>query len=232
MPDLTHIAEDLPTIAALQQRAADRAGTPPDVDVADLDYGDRSFVEETGRLWTFVDQRPARLEAWPSKVGERFADARLADLDGPLADIAHEWDGTRNLLLLGDVGVGKTHAAAAMAFVQHVDHGHTLIFVSSPLLLDGMRPGRDDADLARQHAIDVDLLVIDDLGSEKASDWTAEQLGIVVDERYRRQRPTVVTSNLSPDRLREKVGDRIWSRLYGQALRFTIGGDDRRKAGQ
>lgn len=174
--------------------------------------------------------RARRDELWPKQVGRRFADARVDQLEGPLGDLASQWDGSCNVLLLGNVGVGKTHAAAAMAYVQHVDHGRTLIFRSAPLLLDGMRPGRDDHDLQRGQAIDVGLLVVDDLGSEKASDWTAEQLGIVIDERYRQCRPTVVTSNLSPERLKGQIGERAWSRLYEGALRHTIGGQDRRVA--
>lgn len=176
-----------------------------------------------------VDQRAHRQDSWPSYVGRRFAAARLAHLDGELARIADRWDGTRNVLLLGDVGVGKTHAAAAMAHQAYVEHGRTLLFRSAPLLFDGMRPGRDTADTARREAITVDLLVIDDLGAEKASDWTAEQLGIVVDERYRECRPTIVTSNLSPAHLQAVVGERAWSRLYEDALRHTIAGGDRRR---
>lgn len=176
-----------------------------------------------------VDQAAVRAEVWHRTVGARFADARLGQLDGPLAELAARWDGASNVLLLGDVGVGKTHAAAAMAYVEHVVNGRSLLFRSAPLLLDEMRPSRETADRARQRVIDVDLLVIDDLGSEKPSDWTAEQLGIVVDERYRNCRPTIVTSNRAPQHLQQVLGERVWSRLYQDAVRHTIGGNDRRK---
>ena len=210
MPDPTILADELRT-AAFSHASSPGVPGPSDRDV-------------------HVDQQATRAAAWPNHVGRRFADARIDQLQGTLAQVASGWDGTSNVLLLGNVGVGKTHAAAAMAYRSHVEHGRTLIFRSAPLLLDGMRPGRDGSEQSRDRAIRVDLLVIDDLGSEKTSDWTGEQLGIVVDERYRDCRPTIVTSNLGPDRLRESIGERAWSRLYEGAVRHTIGGDDRRVA--
>lgn len=214
MPEPTSLAEELRTAAFAH--------------IADAPPPDEPFTPDPGRM-IMVDQEANRADGWPRKVGRRFADARIDQLDGAFADLATRWDGSCNVLLLGDVGAGKTHAAAAMAYVQHVEHGQTLIFRSAPMLLDAMRPGRDDADQALQQAVDVDLLVIDDLGSERATEWTAERLHLIVDERDRECRPIIATSNLAPDRLHAHVGDRVWSRLYGDAIREQIAGDDRRR---
>ena len=95
-------------------------------------------------------------------------------------------------------------------------------------LLDDLRPGDD----ARQRVRDCQnarLLVIDDVGAEKASEWTQERLYSVIDHRYANCLPLIVTSNLPPAKLAEQTGDRAASRLAEMCKVVAMTGTDRRR---
>jgi DNA replication protein DnaC len=179
-------------------------------------------------LQRVVAEPPAR-DGTPSWMPHRFAHATLTDLSGNVRQLAGRWtDGgmNANVLLLGNVGVGKTHAACAMAR-QAWTAGSSVSFVPVVELLDQLRPQGDPG--AYDRAVGVNVLVLDDLGGERPTDWTGERLYAIVNRRWLEMRPTLVTSNLAPDVLEEQVGPRVFSRLYHEALRLTVGGNDRRR---
>jgi DNA replication protein DnaC len=175
-----------------------------------------------------------RMATWQRAIPNRFQWADLADFtDQPpevAADLA-EWAAKpdrRNLLLLGPVGVGKTHAAVAATRRQHFDHGVDVRFLPVVELLDMLRPGGPEG--ALYDLADTDLLVLDDLGSERPTEWTAERLYALINRRWLEARPTVCTTNLEPDPLREAVGERVFSRLVGNgAVVLRLTGHDRRR---
>jgi DNA replication protein DnaC len=75
----------------------------------------------------------------------------------------------------------------------------------------------------------VDLLHLDDLGSENRTEWVLEQLYALINERYEAERSLVVTTNLTAEQLEEQIGERVVSRLVemcGDPL--PLYGDDRR----
>lgn len=162
---------------------------------------------------------------WRDHIPSRFVEATAEQLDGKLAE-ASDWDGTCNVLLVGNVGAGKTHAAVALARTVH-DRGGSVAFWPVVELLDALRPSGDEK--AMDRALAVDVLVLDDLGLERPSDWTFERLYALVNRRWLEQRPTIVTSNLPVDELEAAVGAPMWSRLYHGALRLSAGGPDRRR---
>ena len=67
-------------------------------------------------------------------------------------------------------------------------------------------------DLARRPR-HVDLLHLDDLGAERATDWVLEQLYSIVNARYEEERSLVITTNLDPEQLAEQIGPRTVSRI-------------------
>lgn len=143
-----------------------------------------------------------------------------------------------NLVLLGPVGTGKTGTALVTVAPDWFDHGLGVEFWPIVELLDGLRP---DGELDVAELADVDRLIIDDLGSERPTDWTAERLYAVVNRRWLEERPTIVTSNLPATRdlappdyqgatLDEAIGERLFSRLVGdEAHVLTLAGRDRRR---
>jgi DNA replication protein DnaC len=164
---------------------------------------------------------------WDLAIPSRYRHARLDDLEGELAE-AKQWDGESNVLLLGNVGSGKTHAAVALARMIH-ESGGSVMFRSALALIDELKPG--GAEGAQERALVVDLLLLDDLGYERHTDFAADRVSRVITDRYDQERPTIVTSNLSPEALEAEVGPRLWSRLFHGALRLRVAGQDRRRAG-
>lgn len=182
----------------------------------------------------FEQQQAARREtAWCDEVGPVLAGATVDTLDGDLARWVAEWidgDRTADLVLMGSVGCGKTWAATAAARTAHMDF-MAVRWWTVPSLMEALRPdgNRSGALIGAQCC---EVLVLDDLGRDKPTDWTLEQLHLVLDERNRFARPTVVTSNLSPEDLGRRIGRQATSRLLGGDV---IGGvpaatDDRRMA--
>lgn len=169
---------------------------------------------------------------------ERFTPPRFtAPIDVPEAVSAWAKRGTeaQGLYLTGQVGTGKTHTAwaALAAWCQAANvyprqDRPTIIFTRMTDLLDDLRPG----DESRQRIRDCQraaLLVIDDLGAEKASEWTQERFYSIVDERYANCLPLIVTSNLPPKQLGGQVGERAASRLQEMCEIVPMTGTDRRK---
>lgn len=186
---------------------------------------DRDELAEDMRAMT----HQLRDQRWEAVAPVRFRGAQLADVDEHHAAVLARWASTleENLVLFGPVGTGKTHAALA-AVREPVRATVTCRFLPVVELLDMLRPGGPDG--ALQELCRVDLLVLDDLGHERPTDWTVERLGAVVNRRWLEQLPIVATTNLEPPQLREAVGERTFSRLMGDATVVKLTGTDRRRA--
>lgn len=146
----------------------------------------------------------------------------------------------RGLWLMGSTGTGKTTLGMLIAS-QALAAGKTVGVYFTPKLLTRIRQTYQEAESENAYAqffdrvTSVDLLYIDDLGSERHTDWVVEQLYAVVNERYENQRPLLVTSNADGDvdrglrRLEDQIGRRTVSRLVeicGDPL--PLFGEDRR----
>ena len=77
---------------------------------------------------------------------------------------------------------------------------------------------------------EANILILDDLGAEKSSEFALQSLYVIIDQRYSEIRPTIITSNLSLGEIAEKVGDRIASRIAGMCKVIELKGKDRRLA--
>jgi DNA replication protein DnaC len=130
----------------------------------------------------------------------------------------------RGLWLMGDTGTGKTTLAMLIAKLA-LAAGKTVAVYFTPKLLTQIRQtyqatdSEDAYDAFFKRLTSVDLLYIDDLGSERHTDWVVEQLYALVNERYENQRSMLVTSNAKADvgaglqELEEQIGPRTVSRL-------------------
>ena len=150
----------------------------------------------------------------------------------------------QGLYLAGQVGTGKTHVAWAAVVAWCVKTmtiprgvpgesawGRTapnVIFTRMTDLLDDLRPGDDSRQRIRD-CQNAALLVIDDLGAEKASEWTQERFYSVIDHRYANCLPLIVTGNLPPSKLADQTGDRAASRLAEMCTVVPMTGADRRR---
>lgn len=166
------------------------------------------------------------------------------DLPDAVAEWVAKGEKAEGLYLAGQVGTGKTHAAweavrrwclrtrTLPTTGRESSYGPStpsVIFTRMTDLLDDLRPGDD----SRQRIRDCQttrLLVIDDLGAEKSSEWTQERFYSVVDHRYANCLPLIVTGNLPPSKLAEQTGDRAASRLAEMCTVVPMTGADRRRA--
>lgn len=139
------------------------------------------------------------------------------------------------LVFTGSYGTGKTHLAAAIANYR-VEHGYPVLFVSVPDLLDHLRAsyGPESPVSYDEHFEQVrtiDLLVLDDLGTQNTTPWAAEKLYQLLNYRYASRLPTVITTN----QLIEDMDPRLGSRLRDHEVVTVLqmhGPDFRARAGE
>ncbi|HWC29593.1 MAG TPA: ATP-binding protein, partial [Dehalococcoidia bacterium] len=117
------------------------------------------------------------------------------------------------ILVHGPSGAGKTHLAAAIAN-RCIERGQPALFVVVPDLLDHLRASyRPDSDLGYELLLEqvrtAPVLILDDLGTQSGTAWAQEKLFQILNHRYNAQLPTVVTTNLSIDRLDERLRMRL-----------------------
>lgn len=131
---------------------------------------------------------------------------------------------------VGAVGTGKTWQAVATLkkFVLNIQG--TGLFVTVPDLLEEIRRGYSDRQQGDflDRVCSIGLLVLDDLGVEKQTEWVSEKLYQIINGRYNAMLPTVVTSNLSVESVEELLGQRLISRLLGCCEVIALEGDDKR----
>ena len=158
---------------------------------------------------------------------ERSGKPELADA------VRAAWDGgERWLLLTGPVGVGKTGIAVSL-LNEHLASGAGGLYVVTPTMLSRIRStyGGDADDAATEATvmsslIQTPLLLLDDLGKVRLTDWGQEKLFTILNERYIEHRRTIVTSNLgaSDGELERHVWPATFDRLIGLSDVFEIDG--------
>lgn len=199
----------------------------------DLRSGLRAVVAATETGDDFLDEleRNKRASDWVTKIPARFRDARLSDVDEPEASELFEWatlapGPSTNLVLLGPVGAGKTHGAVGALRECH-EHGKSVMFAPIVEALDSLRPGGPSDAFSRMARVGV--LLLDDLGAERPTDWTSERLYGIVNRRWLDKRPIIVTTNVAPDALEAALDPRLFSRLVHDATPVRFAGADRRR---
>ena len=139
----------------------------------------------------------------------------------------------RGLYLCGGVGTGKTHLAVAVLNELIRRKRVPSLFITVPELLDNLRetynkPGRN-LDEWMDAVQNADFLVLDDLGSERPTEWVRERIFVIVNHRYRETLPTIFTSNIGPKDLATQLGERTASRIIAMCAWIALEGEDYRE---
>jgi len=225
------------------------------------------LCDDTG--WKPVDEngirRVVRCDCWREQVGQsRLVDANIPkrylhctlgnftayneSLERAVAQakrVADEFPAaTRGLFLEGQPGVGKTHLAVAVLKQLIQTTAARGVFYDTRELLRVIRSTYDPSIRTTELQVlrpvtNADLLVLDDLGAEKTSEWVDETMNLIVNTRYNEGRLTIFTSNYpdipddtDPNALLFRIGHRMRSRLHEMCEFVVMDGADYREMPQ
>ncbi len=143
----------------------------------------------------------------------------------------------KNLYLYGDAGTGKTYMSSCIAN-RVLERGFTVYYQSAFKLLDmfeKLKFGRYDdneqekAEYETKYVYDVDLLIIDDVGTEFVTTYSSAALFDIIDSRIVSGKSTVISSNLGPVKITDVYGTRLASRITGAFEPVGFVGKDLRR---
>ena len=170
------------------------------------------------------------LSKWAAKMEAQVVIDDYLTLDG------------RGLLFTGPVGVGKTHLAVAILRELITRYHVRGLFYQFGALLrqiqDSYNPVSQASELTvLQPVFEADVLVLDELGASKPTDWVRDTMMQIINNRYNEKRLTIFTTNYSDARkndkdgetLEDRIGVPLRSRLYEMCKSVMIEGEDYRK---
>ena len=174
------------------------------------------------------------------KIPLRYIDVKYEDVPKEIrASLERMRETRQGLYIHGPVGTGKTHVLWAIRkmLIKRLEENlpaqagsYSRIYNITELI------HKIRAEFDRRNGEDVlgelleydGILMLDDIGAEKITDWVAETFYMLINRRYEGRLPTIFTSNLPVADLAERIGDRTASRIVEMCDIFHLGGQDRR----
>ena len=139
----------------------------------------------------------------------------------------------QNILFYGDTGTGKTFLTNCIAN-ELIKRSKSVIYLTAISLFDlfSKQAFSNDADDVitskdlEQYLFDCDLLIIDDLGTESPNSFTNSKLFYCLNERFLREKSTIISTNLSLEMINGLYSERIYSRIVSNYTLLKLFGDD------
>ena len=137
----------------------------------------------------------------------------------------------KNLLFTGSTGLGKTFLANCVAS-ETIKQGKSVIYQTAPILLDKMvdykfKFNKTDSEREEYDKIfDVDLLIIDDLGTESMNSAKFSELFNILNTRLLKNKKILISTNLTPQEIKREYEERIFSRFVGDFIICRFVGED------
>lgn len=149
------------------------------------------------------------------------------------ADNFGKEDSTKNLLFYGDTGLGKTFLSNCIAN-KLINSCHSVIYLTAIELFDTYSQSTFNKDSDQNEVVqeitDCDLLIIDDLGTELSNSFTNSRLFYCINDRLLKDKSTIISTNLTLNKLYEQYSDRIFSRIMHSYKAVKFYGDNIRLA--
>lgn len=183
---------------------------------------------------------------WLDKMDHRLKDVGVPKRFIP-AKLDIKLDMSKSYYFCGPPGTGKTHIATGMlrAIMEAIEPvwndrrdeywppEFRGVFITAPELLLEIRDTFKSSGEASEKSIvkkysEIDVLVLDDLGVEKTSEWSMQMLYMILNGRYVEMKQTIITSNLTLEQLAQKLDDRLASRLAELCTVKNFKGKDKR----
>ena len=198
-----------------------------------------------------LQQLEATYALFLDKIPERYKKVTSSDIPKDVEKMLKKsLSENKGMYLFGNCGVGKTHISYAI-YKHFLDKKYTQGKVGIEKNLDErtisyhcdpeirvynwqkiIKLLKDTIGKREDYVIDNfnprGILVLDDAGAEKATDWTIENLYYLINDRYEKNLITIVTSNFSLKELAERIGDRIPSRIAEMCNVIKLSGKDKR----
>ena len=193
------------------------------------------------RVFILEEESLASIYAWPPEFElqknmtfinyKRRTDLSMEQQDNMDAAYRLTFDFAKNpegwLVFMGETGCGKTHLAAAIVNYRY-EMGKPALFVVVPDFLDHLRSAfnpesKVSYDQLFESVKTAPLLVLDDFGEQSTNPWVKEKLYQLINYRYNSRLPTVITTRLSLDEIKEEVDSSISSRLVDRNISVTFG---------
>ena len=136
----------------------------------------------------------------------------------------------KGLLLYGTVGTGKTYFTACIANAL-IEEGYSVFMTNFTRILNILMDKNTDKQKYIEGMNRYTLLIIDDLGAERSTEFAQEQVFNIIDARYRSGKPMIITTNLTAEELRkpQEVGyARIYDRILERCFPIAVMGESRR----
>lgn len=146
----------------------------------------------------------------------------------------------RGILFTGPVGVGKTHLAVSI-LKGLSEHGFRCLFYEFGTLLKEIQDSYNAFTKTSELTVlapvlNVEVLVLDELGASKPTDWVRDTMAHIINSRYNDRKPTIFTTNYPDERpsereetLEDRIGVRLRSRLYEMCKTIEMRGPDYRR---
>ena len=176
------------------------------------------FPDSDMARWTFDndDGKNPELSKIARRYVERFSEIKNRKRSG--------------LLFFGGVGTGKTYISACIANAL-IDNGYKCLVANFVRLINTIQ-GANDKQGYLDGLNEYDLLVIDDLASERSTEYMDETVFNVIDARERNGKPLIITTNLTSRELKDASNirkARVYSRLFDLCFPYEVKGTDRRR---
>lgn len=175
----------------------------------DISVIDKKFIDSTFEKADMSDKH--------MNICKRYAEKFVAVGTAP-----------KGLMMFGSVGTGKTYASNCVANYL-MEHNKTVLVMNLGLYINKLQREWAEAEKdVLQYVRSCDLLVIDDFGVEKTSEFVIDKTFALIDARYRTEKPVIITTNLNIEDINKKFGSRIGDRISEMCFQLAVVGESKR----